>query len=651
MSGISGIYFRDGRPVDAAIVDAMGSILSHRGPDRAGRWIEGPIGFGHRLLYTTPESLHEQLPLVSRNGHFVLTADARIDNRDELLGALGFAGLPPGEITDSEIILKAYEEWGENCPERLLGDFAFAIWDSRRKLLFCARDHVGIKQFYYYQSGSAFVFGSEIKAIYCLPEVPCEINRQTIADFVMLTSSDPARTLYSGISRLPAGHTLSVEPERSRLRKYWHLDASRELKLGSDAEYADAFREIFTEAVRCRLRSAYPVGSELSGGLDSSAIVCQARNILSAAGRPPLHTISAVFRDVPASDESPFIDSVLSSGGVIPHSVRPDLQNPLGDMERQFWYQDGPFLGPNLYILWSGENIATASAGIRVLLSGDGGDEVASRGYESLGELARRVRWIRLMREVSALSEHFPASTWSLLKTHGIRPQVPKPLLEIRRWLKAAASGDDGQRRMLSPELASEFGLDSDAGMFSGQPWWAPVGRVAHRETITDGYLNCFDVSDKASAPFMIERRYPLWDRRLIEFCLALPLSQKLWMGWNRIVFRRAMEGVLPLNIQWRGGKGNLSHNFQYALPKFGRDILNDLTANPPATLQDYVDVSEFRTRCSRLLSVPRPSDALSVWVVATLALWLRERPIHRLRERPPQPPPFVAFTLSDKTA
>src|SRR5260370_12222955 len=141
MSGISGIYFRDGRPVDPAIVDAMVSILSHRGPDRASRWIEGPVGLGHRLLRTTPESLHEQLPLVSRNGHFVLTADARIDNRDELLEALGFAGLPPGEITDSAIILKAYEEWCENCPERLRGDFAFAICASPRELLFFAREH------------------------------------------------------------------------------------------------------------------------------------------------------------------------------------------------------------------------------------------------------------------------------------------------------------------------------------------------------------------------------------------------------------------------------------------------------------------------------------------------------------------------------
>src|SRR5260370_22432036 len=115
---------------------------------------------------------------------------------------------------------------------------------------------------------------------------------------------------------------------------------------------------------------------------------------------------------------------------------------------------------------------------------------------------------------------------------------------------------------MLSAAWAGEFGLESHAGMLSGRPWWAPVGRLAHRETITDGYLNCFDMSDKASAPFSIERRYPLWDRRLIEFCLALPSSQKLWRGWNRIVFRRAMEGVLPQNIQWRGGQGVLIPHF-----------------------------------------------------------------------------------------
>src|SRR6267142_1308347 len=165
MSAIVGFYGRDGQPVDRADLERMTASLAHRGPDAAGVWNNGPVGLGHRMLWTTPESLHEQLPLTSKSGDLVITADARIDNRDELITALGLAHWAHGEIPDSELILRAYEQWGEDSPKRLLGDFAFAIWDERRQTLFCARDHCGVKPFYYYQSARALLFASEIKAL------------------------------------------------------------------------------------------------------------------------------------------------------------------------------------------------------------------------------------------------------------------------------------------------------------------------------------------------------------------------------------------------------------------------------------------------------------------------------------------------------
>src|SRR5262245_5040761 len=150
MSAIVGIYHLDGRPVARTDLERMVTILAHRGPDGAGMWYEGAIGLGHRMLWTTPESLGEKPPLVSRSGDFVLSADARIDNRDELIGSLDFVAYGPREVTDSELILAAHEKWGEHCPKRLVGDFAFSIWDRPRQKLFCARDPVGVKPFYYY---------------------------------------------------------------------------------------------------------------------------------------------------------------------------------------------------------------------------------------------------------------------------------------------------------------------------------------------------------------------------------------------------------------------------------------------------------------------------------------------------------------------
>ncbi len=169
MSGIAGIYYLDEKPVEWETLSRMVDRLVHRGPDGADVWCSESIGLGHRMLSTTPESLLEKLPLVSRSGDLAITADARIDNRDELIGLLRLKDYPAEKITDSQLILTAYEKWGESCSQYLLGDFAFAIWDRRKQTLFCGRDHFGVKPFYYYYcSGQIFVFASEIKALFCL---------------------------------------------------------------------------------------------------------------------------------------------------------------------------------------------------------------------------------------------------------------------------------------------------------------------------------------------------------------------------------------------------------------------------------------------------------------------------------------------------
>ena len=221
MSGIVGIHYLDGRPVNHENLTKMVDILAHRGPDGADIWVDGSVGLGHRMLWTTPESLIEKLPLVNHTGDIVTTSDSRIDNREELIAALQLSNHSFEKITDSDLILGAYEKWGEECPQHLLGDFAFAIWDNRQQKLFCARDTMGIKPIYFYFANNNFVFGSEIKAIFCLQEVPREVNEVRIGDYLIKNFEDTTITSYKNILRLPPAHSVKISTAGIEIQNYW----------------------------------------------------------------------------------------------------------------------------------------------------------------------------------------------------------------------------------------------------------------------------------------------------------------------------------------------------------------------------------------------------------------------------------------------
>ena len=625
MSGIFGIYYLDGQPVERENLVRMADALAHRGPDGADVWCSGPVGLGHRMLWTTPESLLEKLPLVNRTGELVITADARLDNRSELLAALDCKDCPSEKITDSQLILAAYEKWGEQCPEQLLGDFAFAIWDGRKQRLFGARDHFGVKPFYYYTSGRAFIFATEIKALLCLGSVPRQLNEVKVADYLIPLFEDKEITFYQDIFRLPPAHSLTVSGKELRLQPYWSLDPERELRLGSDQEYAEAFRELFTEAVGCRLRSAFPLGSLLSGGLDSSSVTCTARELLP---QEPLHSFSAVFDQVPQCDERPFIEAVLAQGAIEPHWVRADQLGPLTDLDRVLWHQDEAFYAPNLFIHWSLYR-AAKSQGVRALLDGFDGDTVVSHGVAYLSELARAGKWLALAGSVRGFARNFNRSPgqllWRYLWRYGLGPLVPQPLRRVGRKLRSNRSARSPTLR-LNPDLARRIALKEriQAANSSSPPQTA---RSEHYRRLSWGVIPfTLEVADRAAAAFSIEPRFPFFDKRLAEFCLALPPEQKMHRGWTRVVMRRALAGILPVEVQWRGGKSNLSHNFHRSLRLFERERLEQVIWSESALLEEYVDISVLRQTYQRFAAgEPLPdSDVLSIWKPVSLALWLR---------------------------
>jgi len=630
MSAIVGFYGRDGQPVDRADLERMTASLAHRGPDAAGVWNNGPVGLGHRMLWTTPESLHEQLPLTSKSGDLVITADARIDNRDELITALGLAHWSHGEIPDSELILRAYEQWGEDSPKRLLGDFAFAIWDERRQTLFCARDHCGVKPFYYYQSARALLFASEIKALLSTREVPRRLNTVRVADYLAGILEDRTSTFYRDVFRLPAGHSMTVRGRESRVQPYCWLDPSREIRLRCDDEYAEAFRERFTEAVRCRLRSAFPVGSLLSGGLDSSSIVGTARRVLAEDGRQ-LHTFSAIFpglpeADLPRIDERSFMEAVLAMSGLTPHYVHADRLSPLIDLDRVFWHEDEACLAPNLYMHWALYRAAHQQS-VRALLDGVDGDTTVSHGLDYLSELAGAGKVRTLGREVMALSSRHHASPRRILWQFGLEPLVPEPLRRVWRAVRGRTGPSWGRNTAINPVFARRVGLTERVDGFRRNGHTAArTARESHWRGLTSPLLPyALEVGDKAAAAFSLEPRYPFFDRRLMEFCLALPPEQKLHQGWTRVVMRRAMDQIVPDGVRWRVGKADLSPNFKRRLWDHDRDLLDDVILNDPRVIEDYVDVAALRDAYHRYASQPMAEDAaLTVFSAVTLALWLR---------------------------
>ena len=298
LSGICGIVSFDERSPARAELMPMVSSLERRGPDDTDTWHNGSVALGHSLLATTPEALTEKLPLTHTETGCTITADARLDNRETLLAALGVEQTGP-VIGDGELILRSYLRWGHACPDRLHGDFAFAIWDPRQATLFCARDQMGMRQLCYARGDDgSFVFGTQPDTIAALLQVATKLDNARIADFLLDREwYDLTSTFHENIKRLPPGHTLAAQNGSLQVRRYWHLEEPAELQLADDQEYAAAFREVFERAVTRRLRSNGRVASTLSGGLNSGSVAATAARCLRSAGQTPLLTISGVGPD------------------------------------------------------------------------------------------------------------------------------------------------------------------------------------------------------------------------------------------------------------------------------------------------------------------------------------------------------------------
>jgi asparagine synthase (glutamine-hydrolysing) len=381
-----GLYHLDGAPVGEKL-QTMQQALASFVPGRTGIWDGGWLGLGCLHLPGTPEAKGEQLPVCDGETQSILTAGARLDNRDELLAELGIpAGRARSAVTDADIILQAYRRWGEDCVLHLDGDWHFALWDPRERSLFLARDQNGNTGLYYFQGPRGLAFASSKKALLALDDVPKEPNLLRVAQVLAAWAGDGTQTAYSQIERLPPAHRMVISPEGSRKDRFWFPENVSELRLKSDDEYVEAFLESFRRAVAVRLRCQSRVAVTLSGGLDSGSVTAVAAGLLRMRGDSllaftamPLHDPKAYTDRRRFGDEAPLARQTAShAGNVEHHLLRSESITPLAGIERMLWVHDEPghAAGNQFWITALLE--AARQREVGVLLTGQMGNAVIS---------------------------------------------------------------------------------------------------------------------------------------------------------------------------------------------------------------------------------------------------------------------------------
>jgi asparagine synthase (glutamine-hydrolysing) len=563
MCGIAGIISMRDR-VSHARLKVMTDSLGHRGPDGEGWWSsdDGAVGLGSRRLAILDLSREGSQPMLSADGRYCIVYNGEIYNYKEIRATHAQKGILYHGNSDTEVALNHFSLLGEKALHDFDGMFAFAIWDAAQRELFCARDRFGEKPFYYFHKpGVEFLFASEIKALLAAG-VQRSINHSKLCGYFRnpanpLVPGGGDETFFEGVLKLGSATSMFVSRRGSvrSTKRYWHVSHEIRTELSFD-EAKEEFLGVFSESVARRLRSDVPVGSSLSGGIDSSAIVCLVRELQPAA---TYNTFSARFNDFEA-DEGEYIALVNEWAQTVPHLVFPteaDLAHEIGEF---CYFQDEPVESSSAFAQWSVMQRA-AQDGVVVLLDGHGGDESAA-GYPEyiptyLAELARTDRAAAEV-EAAAFEEHYrldsrpkPNSTEPNFAALG-RAIVTVKQLARRRFSNTPIGRSLPTHTFLSRAYMWEHGVDSRAADVQ-----APFDLNSElARDLVDGKLeNYLRYADRSSMAHSREVRLPFLAHQLVEFMFSLPATYKIQSGWTKYVVRKALEGRVPPRVLWRKEK------------------------------------------------------------------------------------------------
>lgn len=573
MSAITGIYHFDQEPVSIEHSTCLMKTLQKYPANDIQSWNSGHIFLGCHAQWITPESVGELLPYYDQERQLAITADAIIDNREELFDKLQVERNQRVKMSDSELVLLAYHKWGADSPKFLVGDFAFMIWDEKKQQLFGARDFSGSRTLYYYRNRTRFAFCTVIQPLLSLPYVKRELNEQWLAEYLAITGLvdvvDLTSTVYQNIEQVPPSHSIVITRNQITLTRYSTLTSEEPLRLKSNEEYTEAFQEIFQKAVSSRLRTNRQIGAQLSGGLDSGSVVSFAAKALSLENKR-LHTFSYIppkdFKDfLPKSsvaDESPYIQSTVRHvGGIKDHYLDFEGRNSLSDVQELLDTMEMPykFFENSFWLKGIFEKAHEEDVGI--LLSGARGNLTISWGsaIDYYAVLLKKLKWVRLAQELHHYSHIAGGSRYRRLP---LIARVAFPFIErlfpssAPYQLPVLINSDFAQRTDVFSRL-KEYGMDRTGWYTSTDLFELKNKHFA--DLFTWNATNTF--STKFSLRYSLWKRDPTNDIRVVRFCLSVPENQYVQNGQDRSLIRRSTEALLPdkvrLNQRVRGVQGS----------------------------------------------------------------------------------------------
>jgi asparagine synthase (glutamine-hydrolysing) len=647
MSAIAGLVQFDGASVEPGLVEKMTNAMVRRGPDGVGHWVGGPSAFGQCMLRTTAESLEETQPLADEDGHLVLVMDGRVDNCDELRRALLTRGAALRNRSDAELVLRAYQTWGEFCPDRIVGEFAFVIWDARQRRLFGARDAAGTRHFYYHAARGWFGFASEITGLLALGRIEARLNESRLLDYLAVDfdRDDEIGTFYQGISRLPAGHAMLVTDRGPRIWRYWEPGNLAANHFASLDECAEAFLEQLRVAVKCRLRSIGPVGAMLSGGLDSSSIVGLIRKEFRDQLRQPLKTFSLVREDRENCADWMGVQEMLKEGWIDPAIIDSSIARTsceayldgIKDINEPFSYSEGIF---DSFVFE-----AARKAGCRVVLDGMAGDLLFYDPDRSMDSIIGARMYSQIPGMLTALRRHGIGSGLRFIARRMFGEAASERLhtayrnLRDRRAIWSAGPDEPagGNLRRVHPEIARRFLAERHARRREAEGRSQPENdQGAHARHFTSGLLSfAHEVIGQMALSRGVEPRSPLSDRRMIEFAIQMPVEAKLFAGWYKPVMRKSMRGVLPEKVRLRRSIG------RHPGWKFHERLISEFARTAPDVWNSPCRTSILKRWIdpSRLAQARRYYDCsadygtgFDLFALAILAQWLSARNLNSSR-------------------
>ena len=618
MSAIGAIFNFHGKPLDPAQLLSLWTGLAPRGPDGGDFVIQHSLGICYRAFHTNRESRLETQPLVATDGR-ILCADLRVDNRDELIDQLhDLLHGPKTNITDVEIVMASHERWGDMFPAHLIGEFALVLWNPVDKSLLMARDHIGARTLYYHQNEETLFCSSELLPLLDTSGVSLEIADEYIADY-LAHNPETWSTPYKNIHALQPGCFVKVTPGRHREQRYWELNTSKQIRYKTDTEYEENFLHLLREAVRSPLRADGPVFADLSGGLDSSTIVCIADAIIANRDVPcpRLETVSQVFDDSPTSDERKFIKYVEEQRGRTGHHL-PEEEYRLFASTIKAVRVGTINKCLNSFEYHRALCSAMRNSGARVLLSGQGGDEMLNCGTSPASELAD------LLFEFHPLQLHRSLKVWSqslnkpyplLLWKYSILPCLSERMqfmlssnrvVKKSRWVNAEfAKRLDLYERMRG--ASDIFGCRLPSARMQSR------GFVAVVQSIAAGCRR--EIGD-------IEVSYPFLHRPLVEFLQAIPFEQRVRPGETRTLMRRSLRGLLPDKILRRQSKGNPTEAFFRAVIR-EFSWLSEMFEEPRVCSYGYIDGPKFKAELNKARMGCEVNTSLLSRMIP-LEIWLR---------------------------